>query len=187
MSHSITAAAPFLVANIELFKGLDIENGILDLAAGSGRNGLYLAEHNIPVTLADNNALLIEQLNERLRSDSIPAKTWLVDLEAEETNPLAGREYDGILVFNYLHRPLLPAISDAVRAGGLIMYETFTVHQKKLGRPTNPDYLLQEGELKTAFKDWQILHYFEGTLAARCDSGSGNQNRAVAQLLARKQ
>lgn len=170
-------AAPFLVANLDAFAALEIATGVLDLAAGSGRNGLWLARHNIPVTLADNNSSALKHAAALANTERLEVKTWLVDLE-QETDPLAGTCWDGILVFNYLHRPLLQAIGAAIRPGGLLMYETFTVRQKQYGRPGNPDYLLQEGELREAFGDWQVLHYTE-----QDDADAG---RATAQLLARK-
>ena len=87
---------------------------------------------------------------------------WCVDFEQPETDPLGGRLFSSILVFRYLHRPLMPAIKSAVQPGGLVMYETFTTDQAALGRPSNPDFLLQPQELERVFQHWDILHLFEG-------------------------
>ena len=95
---------------------------------------------------------------------------------------LDAETFGAILVFRYLHRPLLAGIKEAVIPGGLVIYETFTVEQAKIGRPRNPDFLLQLGELRDCFREWDILHYFEGI---EHDPASG-QPRAIARIVAEK-
>lgn len=184
MTHSIANASSLLVDNLELFDELQTDNGVLDLACGAGRNGLFLLSHNVPVIFADNNEAHLQSLSPALEQFGEAGKRsdcWLVDLEAVPSaggNPLAGRTFDAVVVFNYLHRPLFPAIREAIRPGGLIVYETFTVQQKRFGRPNNPDFLLQAGELREAFGSWECLEDFEGELPG--------PTRAVARLIARK-
>ena len=110
------------------------------------------------------------------------ASYWCVDFEEAGSDPLQGRHFSAVLVFRYLHRPLMPAIKRAVLPGGLVIYETFTVDQPRFGRPHNPKFLLQAGELELIFKDWDILHRFEGSTISET---SGRQ-QAIAQLVARK-
>lgn len=185
MTHSITNASSFLAENSGLFDNLEIENGVLDLACGKGRNGLFLLSHNVPVTFADNNEAHLQSILPALESTKPSAKRsecWLIDFEAEVDagrNPLFGKSFDAVIVFNYLHRPLFPFIREAIRPGGLIVYETFTIDQKRFGRPSNPDFLLEHGELHSLFEDWEQIAGFEGELA--------NPERAVARLIARKQ
>ena len=184
MSHSIASASELLVENLSLFENLNGSNGILDLACGNGRNGLLLLQSNIAVTFADNNKSALSNVDasiSALRAFNLElanAECWEVDLEQASVKPLENRCFDAVLVFNYLHRPLFPAIQQVIAQGGLIFYETFTVHQTKFGRPTNPDYLLKERELLDAFKDWEVIKYFEGIKT--------NPKRAVASLIARK-
>jgi len=103
---------------------------------------------------------------------------WEVDLEVPGVNLLPEDHYGAIIVFRYLHRPLIPGIKKALRRGGLLLYETYTAEQSRFGKPRNPDFLLQEGELLRWFEDWEILHYFEGIKQEpRC---------AVAQIVCRK-
>jgi tellurite methyltransferase len=132
---------------------------VLDLACGSGRNGLFLVTQQIPVIFADKNIDNLNTLAQQIDTDS---STWAVDLEQPDSQPLAGKSYSTVLVFRYLHRPLFTAIKAAVAPGGMIIYETFTVEQAALGRPKNPDFLLKPGELVQVFGDWPILHQFEG-------------------------
>lgn len=61
--------------------------------------------------------------------------------------PLAGLQFDGVIVTNYLHRPLFPRILDALSPTGLLVYETFAAGNERFGKPTNPDFLLRPGEL----------------------------------------
>lgn len=158
---------------------------ILDLACGSGRNGLFLLENKIPVVFADIRADVLGNiqllLDERLPGQG-EASVWAVDFELPQGNPFAQRLFGGVVVYSYLHRPLLGALKQAVHPGGIVVYETFTADQAQFGRPKNPDFLLQPGELREHFRDWDVLHYYEGVV--KTDSGMGS--KAIAQLAARK-
>jgi SAM-dependent methyltransferase len=151
---------------------------VLDLACGGGRNGLFLAQRGIPVVFADIREEALQQVAAQQAIET--TNLWQVDLEPAEGNPLADRQFSAIMVFRYLHRPLLPAIKAATRPGGLVIYETFTVEQPKFGRPHNPDFLLKPGELQQCFGDWQILHSLEGTVS------NNDTEQAIARIVARK-
>ena len=184
MSHSNANVSSFLVDNSSLFDNLQIGNGVLDLACGKGRNGLFLVSHNVPVLFADNNEAHLQSIVpavELAGSSAAKSACWLVDFEAEVRegkNPLIGKSFDAVIVFNYLHRPLFPFIREAIRPGGLIVYETFTVNQKRFGRPSNPDFLLRHDELAEAFSGWEFIESFEGDVS--------KPERAIARLIARK-
>ena len=60
---------------------------------------------------------------------------------------MSGARFDAVLVTRYLHRPLFPALLDAVTADGVFLYETFTVGNEAFGKPSNPAFLLAPGEL----------------------------------------
>jgi hypothetical protein len=100
------------------------------------------------------------------------------DLENKAVNPLPADSFGGILVFRYLHRPLIPFIREALRRGGVLMYETFTIDQPRFGKPYNPDFLLKPGELRAWFDDWEVIACFEGIEEI--------PRRAIAQILCRK-
>lgn len=160
---------------------------ILDLACGTGHNGLQLIENNIPVIFADISAEALLQVERRLEEDPYRknkplATLWPVDFEQPGVNPLDGRVFGAIVACHYLHRPLFESIKQAVYPGGLVIYETFTVDQTQYGRPNNPDFLLRHGELRDYFCDWTILHYFEGVV----EKSRGGGSKAVAQLVAEK-
>ena len=75
-----------------------------------------------------------------------------VDLEDGSPFPLAGRQFALIVVTNYLHRPLLPALVAALAPGGLLLYETFARGNEAFGKPSSPDFLLRPGELLEAVR-----------------------------------
>lgn len=151
---------------------------VLDLACGDGHNGVFLAEHGLEVICCDISPEALERARELADRRRVTVSIWEVDLERPGTNPLPEDTYGAILVFRYLHRPLFPWIRTALRPGGFLLYETFTVEQARFGRPRNPDHLLKPGELHQAFADWEIKHFFEGL--------KEHPVRAVAQLVCRK-
>lgn len=165
--------------------GTNKQASVLDLACGSGRNGLYLIENGIPVTFADVNAVAIEQLRQHasVLKNKQYTNFWSIDFEQKSTTPLAGKSFAAIMVFRYLHRPLFEQIKDAILPNGIIIYETFTTAQVQFGRPKNPDFLLKPDELLDIFSDWEILHSFEGIVESVNGSGS---KQAIAQIVARK-
>ncbi len=87
-----------------------------------------------------------------------------IDLETGGPWPL-GSGYDGIVVTNYLHRPLLPALPAALGPGGVLIYETFARGNEQFGRPRNPDFLLEPGELLAAFAGLMVVAFEQGEVA----------------------
>jgi SAM-dependent methyltransferase len=109
----------------------------LDLASGGGRHARYLAGLGHRVEAVDIAA----------PAQGIPGVTVCqADLESGDW-PYEKERFAGIVVVNYLHRPLFPKILQALSPGGVLIYETFAVGQEKYGRPRNPDHLLRLGEL----------------------------------------
>ena len=172
--------AQLVTRNTDLLRNTSDLGPVLDLACGDGRNGLYLLHTGLKVVFADIREDALARVSAAAGARPAP-QLWQIDLEAEQENPLQGRQFGAILVFRYLHRPLMPAIANAVAPGGVVMYETFTVDQARHGRPNNPDYLLRYGELSAYFPGWETLHHFEGE-----QNGPFGHSRAIAQLIARK-
>ncbi|AQS40015.1 Methyltransferase domain [Shewanella psychrophila] len=154
---------------------------VLDLACGSGRNGLWFAEKGHRVTFLDKSLANLSVASESRIGSMSSQHTYLAwDLEDGSAPELEQNKYDLVLVFNYLHRPLFPQIAAAVKPGGVIVYETFIDKQAEIGRPRNPNFLLKANELKNEFEKWTLLHYFEGEVL-------NDANLSYkAQLIARK-
>jgi tellurite methyltransferase len=87
--------------------------------------------------------------------------TEVIDLESAGAS-LGEAMYGAILVFNYLHRPLMPALIAALVPGGVLIYETFTRGQAARGHPRNPAFLLDEGELPRLVRPLEVVRSFEG-------------------------
>lgn len=89
------------------------------------------------------------------------------DLEDGSPWPLGGRKFAGIVITNYLHRPLLPLLGHALAPGGLLIYETFAIGNERFGKPSNPAFLLRPGELLDFAQESQltVLGYFSGEVA----------------------
>jgi SAM-dependent methyltransferase len=116
---------------------------VLDLACGWGRHTRLFAEAGHPVTAVDVDLGNLGDLAGHPRVEPIQA-----DLEGGDPFPLPGRAFGGVVVTNYLHRPLLEDLVAAVAPGGVLIYETFAEGNETLGgRATNPDFLLRHGEL----------------------------------------
>lgn len=134
---------------------------VLDVAAGRGRHALYLAARGWSVHAVDRNAEALTTLDEHARSRRLPIRTMCMDLESGPVD-LGTETYGTVLVFNYLHRPLLPALVRALRPGGVLLYETFTTRQRERGHPRNPAFLLADGELPRLVEPLTIIAEREG-------------------------
>jgi SAM-dependent methyltransferase len=127
---------------------------VLDVACGGGRHTRLFLGRGHPVTALDRDLAGAADLAgaERVQADLEDGSPW----------PLAGRRFAAVVVTNYLHRPLLPTLVEAVEPGGLLLYETFALGQERFGRPRNPDFLLRPGELPAACAGLMIVAYEHG-------------------------
>ena len=128
---------------IERFAPLVTTGGtVLDVACGSGRHSALFLSHGCRVTAIDRD---VSRLRPQQGLEIIEA-----DLEQGASLPTADRRFDAVVVTNYLHRPLLPALIEAVAPQGLLLYETFALGNERFGKPSNPNFLLKPGELLDA-------------------------------------
>ena len=140
------------------FAGRVPPGGVADIACGGGRHGRLFLERGHPVTFVDIDVSGVTDLTGTPGVEIVEA-----DLERGGAWPLEGRRFAGVIVVNYLHRPLLPAIIAAVAAGGALIYETFAVGNEAYGRPRNPDFLLRRGELLEAVRGTlEVVAYEHG-------------------------
>src|SRR3990167_10640174 len=124
---------------------------VLDVACGHGRHMRWFAQRGHPVTGVDRSPeaiAAVADLGEALVAD-IENGPW----------PFAGREFAGVVVTNYLFRPLLPVIVQSVAPGGVLVYETFTAGNETVGKPSRPEFLLQPGELLRACAGLRVIAY----------------------------
>ena len=114
---------------------------VLDVACGHGRHARYFAVRGYPVEAVDRDAQLLAGLK-----GVSGVSTRCADLEGGPW-PYAGWSFAGIVVTNYLYRPLFPYLLSALAADGVFIYETFAAGNERYGRPANPNFLLEPGEL----------------------------------------
>jgi len=127
---------------------------VLDVACGSGRHVRWFAQRGCAVTGVDRDPLATQPLQAL-------AEIIVADIEAGPW-PLAGRSFDAVVVTNYLWRPRLPDIVASVAAGGVLIYETFAIGNERVGKPSNPDFLLRAGELLDAAAGLRVVAYEDG-------------------------
>jgi SAM-dependent methyltransferase len=127
----------------------------LDLAAGSGQNGLWLAAQGYTVDVMDISRVALLRAHAEMASRNLRNANLLpVDLDTVE---LPANFYDVVCVFRYLKRDLFPQLRACIRPGGRILYETFNVRYRTIVPDFNPAFLLEMGELVGYFADWKLL------------------------------
>ncbi len=153
-AHGSLAASPW----VQRWSSL-VGNGatVLDVACGSGRHLRWFTGRGCLVTGVDRDAAAVEPLKGL-------AELIVADIENGPW-PLAGRQFDAVVVTNYLWRPLLPTILACVAPGGVLIYETFAAGNQTVGKPSRPDFLLRPGELLAVADGLRVIGYEDGFLS----------------------
>lgn len=142
---------------------------VLDVACGSGRHLRYLRGLGYRVLGVDRDASALAELQ---GIDGVEAV--VADIESGPWSPPGGA-FDAVVVANYLHRPLLPRLVEALAPGGVLIYETFAEGNERYGRPTNPDFLLRRNELLERFGSLSVIAFEQGVV--------GSPGQAVIQRI----
>lgn len=145
----------------------------LDIACGTGRNSHYLEEQGFIVDAVDLSDFALSKLKNSKNINKIEADLDIYELEKNQ--------YDLILNMNYLNRRYFPQIKEALKEGGVVIFETFIVAHGDFENPSNPEYLLQKNELLHAFIGLDIIYYEE-----RIDVNSRGEKVSIASLVAKK-
>lgn len=152
----------------------------LDLACGRGGNALYLAAHGLETCAWDNNNSVLLELSEEALARDLKVHIELRDCEQ---NPPRQQSFDVIVVSHFLYRPIMQALENSLKPGGVMFYETFTeLKPAGMSGPTSPDYLLSDGELLTVFKSVEVIFYREERLVGKLATGL----RGKAQIVVSK-
>ncbi len=159
---------------------------MLDLACGRGRHVRLLRAAGYRVVALDRDGTPLQAF-----ADDDGVEIVVVDLENGSASPLEGRSFAGIVVTNYLHRPLFAAIESALAHGGVLIYETFADGNERYGKPSNPAFLLRPGELLDVFGDQlEVVAYEHGKVAGPnprvvqriCAIKPGNDDALLARI-----
>lgn len=170
-----TEANPFLKRNLHLLP----KGRALDIAAGEGKNAVFLAQHGFDVEAVDISGMGFNKARKLAKAKGVRIKTHIADLDHF---PIAKEQYDLITDFYFLDRHLIPRIKGGIRKGGRVAFETYLTEHLTLGLegPRNPKYLLKPNELLKLFKGFRILFYREGIFR------EGGSRKAIASLIAEK-
>jgi tellurite methyltransferase len=171
ISENSRAPARFLVDNVHLLP----KGRVLDIAMGTGRNTIYLAGMGFEVEGVDISKEAVDVAVRSAQKQGVCIGAKVVDLEGGYR--IQEGAYDVIICFYYLQRSLIPSIKNGLRSGGVLIYETYTVDQIRLGKPRNPDYLLKHYELLDMFREFKCLRYREGVFEGA---------KAIASMVAQK-
>ncbi len=148
--HLLPTASPWVVR----WAPLVTHGTVLDVASGLGRNARYFLGRGLRVVAVDRDP------------QDIPGARFVrADLEDGSPWPFAGEKFEGIIVTNYLYRPLMEKLKDSLSEGGVLIYETFMAGNERFGRPSNPAFLLRPGELLEAFQGLVVKGFEEGEVA----------------------
>jgi len=134
---------------------------VLDLACGQGRHARWFAGRGHPVTALDRDREALAAL------EGVPGVAAVrADLEDSSPWPFERGRFAGIVVANYLYRPLFRHLIEALGPGGVLVYETFMAGNERYGKPSNPDFLLAPGELLAAFgRELTVAAFEQGRVA----------------------
>jgi tellurite methyltransferase len=175
-SHGVSGPDPFLIKSCEeIIQPLFPVGGTaLDVAGGTGRHAVYLAERAWRVTLADISEVGIERARGLAARHDVTIDFLIGDARSLD---LGREQFDVVMVFFYLEREIFPMLCAALRPGGLIVYKTYThEHEKFASRGlSHPMYFLGDNELLHVFPGFRVLHYRESV-----------HERGIAELVARK-
>jgi len=145
---------------------------MLDVAAGKGRHTRFFADRGHRVTAIDRD------VSGLAAADNI--EIVQADLEDGSPWPLVDRKFGAVVVTNYLHRPLFSSLFDALAPGGVLLYETFMVGNERFGKPSNPAFLLRDGELLDVAREGGLsVVAYEATM--RSDPGPAMVQRIAAR------
>ena len=142
--HAIDAPSEWVVRWAPLIAG----GPVIDVACGSGRHARFLKEKGLEVVAVDRDFQSIAGV-----------RFVMADLEDGSPWPFAGQRFGGIVVTNYLHRPLFEVLSGSLAEHGVLIYETFMLGNERYGKPSNPDFLLRPGELLQAFGSLTVVAF----------------------------
>lgn len=135
---------------------------VLDVAMGEGRNALFLARRRHAVVGIDRSLDAVRNARRAAAAAGLLLEAICADLEAYA---LPSSAFDVVVNIRYLQRSLIPGLCQALRPGGMMVFETFLVDQLALGHPRNPAFTLQHNELLRLSTGLRVLHYEEGCVA----------------------
>ena len=168
-------ANPFLKRHIALLP----KGRALDIAAGEGRNAIFLSQHGFDVDAIDISKIGLKKARRFAEEMGVKIHTVCTDLD---TYPIKREQYDLIANFYFLKRSLIPKIKKGLKKGGKVIFETYILEHRNIATsgPKQAKYFLRPNELLKFFDGFRILRYREGIFK------EGGRKKAIASLVAEK-
>ncbi|WP_428548693.1 class I SAM-dependent methyltransferase [Profundibacter sp.] len=157
------------------------EKRALDVACGTGRNALFLAEHGFMVDALDISPVGLQRLQDHAEQISGVGKVNCQAVDLEDYSP-PKENYGLIVVTNYLNRPLIPKLAQALRGDGILVIDTFMADPRNGSQDFNPNYLLRPGELPEYFDSSYEVLAFEDAREGQCNNALLKQAIAVRKI-----
>ena len=157
VSKKIENKAPVILDWVRKYMSMIPSKGlVLDLACGSGQNTRFLLNQGYSVVALDKDISQLADISGQKKF-----KKYKFDLEIDASFPFDKPQFAGIIVTNYLHRPLFTNLIDTLSYGGVLIYQTFMTGNENYGRPTNANFLLKVNELNDVFSNKLEVVAFE--------------------------
>jgi SAM-dependent methyltransferase len=156
LHHAIAAPSPWVTR----FAPLIGPGQVLDLACGSGRHAKWLAGLGYSVLAVDRDETALAQA--QASGPRIAVMRADLESDAGPAWPFEAQRFAAIIVTNYLHRPLFPHIVASLEDEGVLIYETFAAGNEQFGKPSNPNFLLQAGELLNLCSGFRVVAFEDG-------------------------
>ena len=134
---------------------------VLDVACGRGRHARWFYERNHALAMVDISQNAIDSIAGTIPFPGDRYEAVVADIENGPW-PFAGRQFDAVVVTNYLWRALMPTLLASLAPGGVLIYETFTQGNETVGKPSRPDFLLRTGELLEVCRGLRIVAFEDG-------------------------
>jgi SAM-dependent methyltransferase len=140
---------------------------VLDVGCGHGRHVRWFAQRHHPVWGIDRDQAAVAAMADLTRPEAgrSPVQIVLADIENSPwplMDGLAPRQFEAVVVTNYLWRPLLPTLLASLAPGGVLIYETFATGNETIGKPSRADFLLQTGELLKVCANLRVVAFEDG-------------------------
>ena len=175
-SHGLELASAWVQRWAHLVKPQGV---VLDVACGRGRHARWFYERNHALALVDISQDAIDSIAGIILLPGDRYEAVVADIENGPW-PFAGRQFDAVVVTNYLWRALMPTLLTSLAPGGVLIYETFTQGNETVGKPSRPDFLLRTGELLQVCSGLRIVAFEEGFHAGQ----GGHSPRFVQRIAA---
>jgi tellurite methyltransferase len=149
---------PFVIETLPMLA----RGGVLDVAAGRGRDSIALAKAGMRVIAADYSETAMRILLDVAREQHLSMWPVIADFDRFA---FRDNSFDAIVNVNFLDRALFPHFARALKIGGLLLAETFLIDQAEIGHPKDPSFLLKHDELREMMTGLELLRYREGLVS----------------------